>query len=209
MRPERDPAKRRQMMLELVRACEPEFVAALQRWQTNRPDPVKNPANYALVEALIRRLEIVLSVMRGDVDKAVSGHEENPNTMLEIEELESWVSGKNTTAEGAKHIAANKGAVGNWLSGVGFVYTDIVSMLEKATKGRRGAPPALRPKTLAAYDLRLHEQLSYSKLAAKVCSCGKKRHDKKCQDSLRHRFKELEKVLSKYGFHVLGSEKEP
>lgn len=147
--------------------------------------------------------------MRAEVQEIPAIVEKHAGVMQEVEELESWVSVKNTTAEGAKGIAANKGAVGNWLSGVGFVYTDIVSMLEKATKGRRGAPPALRPKTLAAYDLRLHEQLSYSKLAAKVCSCGKKRHDKKYQDNLRHRFKELEKVLSKYGFHVLNSEKEP
>lgn len=142
--------------------------------------------------------------MLSDVEETTKVFETYPTVMQEIEELESWVAGKSTTAQGGKVIAENQGIVGNWLSTAGFLYTDIVAMLEKATKGKPGAPPTLRPETLRAYDLRIFERWTYSKLAIEVCKCGKKKHDKHCQDSLRHRFRELETVLTKYGFQLPG-----
>jgi hypothetical protein len=72
----------------------------------------------------------------------------------------------------------------------------------KATKPKRGAPLARRSDTLAAYDMKKSQGLSLSQVTMKVCDCGEARHGANCQDRLRKRFHELEKLLEKYSLKI-------
>jgi hypothetical protein len=187
-------------MTEVVRDFIPDWEQKLAYCKSNPANPLKQPATYSILAAYMHRLEIILSLVRNLPDSAKEATQ-HTNILDELVELETWLGTRKRRSE--KETASFEMEYGNYLVSKGFHYSETFQMLQIAKKTKRGAPPTLRPETLRAYDLRLYKQLPYSKIVGKVCACGKLRHNKHCIDSLRHRFRELEGVLRRYGVNVL------
>jgi hypothetical protein len=192
-------SERLKRIIEVVRDTVPQLEQKLEYCQSHPLDPKKQPAAHVLVTAYVHRLETLLSLIRSLPDSVQDGPAQHMNLMDELTEIETWIGTRKRRSDTA--IASLEMEIGDYLASKGFSYSEIFRMLQIAKKGKRGAPPDLRPETLRAYDSGLAKGWSHPRITRAVCSCGKPEHGKQCEDRLRHRFRELEKVLSKYGFN--------
>jgi len=72
-------------------------------------------------------------------------------------------------------------------------------MKEAARTGRkRGRPPSKRDRAIRALALQC-KGYSWQQLTAKLCDCGRQKHDEYCRDRIRTSARALEKVLRRHG----------
>jgi hypothetical protein len=185
------------------------FLSELEFLKSLTVDPVKYPTTAALVEAYMWRLERIVAAIKGlpqDLTQvSVEVPREQVRLMDELQEIGSWI--KRQRRPGHEdfmpgEIDLKRDIIGDWLVSAGFSYSEATRLMEAATKPKRGAPLARRSEILAAYDMKKSSGFSLRKITMKVCDCGEARHSSTCQDRLRKRFHELEKLLEKYSLKI-------
>jgi hypothetical protein len=185
------------------------FSSELELLKSLPVDPAKYPATAALVEAYMRRLEQIVAAIKGlpqDLTQvSVEVPRQQTRLMDELQEIGSWIKRQRRPGHEdftPEEISLKRDTIGDWLVSVGFSYSEATRLMEAATKPKRGAPLARRSDILAAYDMKKSKGLSLRQVTMKVCDCGEAKHSSTCQDRLRKRFHELEKLLEKYSLKI-------
>jgi hypothetical protein len=148
----------------------------LNRWRASLPDPIKNPTWYALVTTYCDSLEAwTADVEHGKTPTDVRWEEVSPLIFEDAEKPDEPFA--------------------NLLVRAGHTWTETKRLLEAAKPGKPGRPR--KPYAVAAHEMHI-AGIPYSKIAAKLCDCGKSEaHDKFCSENTRKVVQEISKLLKR------------
>jgi hypothetical protein len=185
------------------------FLPELELLKSHPVDPARYPTTAVLVEAYMTRLEIIVTAIKGLPKDLTQVSAEMPRQQIrlmdELREIGTWIKRQRRPGHEdimPEEMSLKRDTIGDWLVSIGLSYSKATHLMDAATKPKRGAPLARRSDTLAAYDMKKSKGLSLSQVTMKVCDCGEARHGTNCQDRLRKRFHELEKLLEKYSLKI-------
>jgi hypothetical protein len=185
------------------------FLSELELLKAQQVNPAEHPATAVLVEAYMMRLEQIVAAIKGLPRDLTQVSVEVPRLQVqlmdELQEIGSWLKRQRRPDHEdfmPGEMRLKQDTIGDWLVSVGFSYSEATRVMEAATKPKRGAPVARRSDILAAYDMKSSKGLSLRQVTMKVCDCGEATHSSACQDRLRKRFHELEKLLEKYSLKI-------
>jgi hypothetical protein len=194
------PREKWEKLAKVLSATEFDLQQKIVHLKTKPPDPAKQPVSNNLVKAYLSRLEIHLDAIRRGASGLEAECRNHPTLLQELQEIETCILFRKTvTGKKIKLTAADEDVIGDWLVFTGRSFSQAKQMLRRMRQflDGRGAPNK-RPETLRMLDAKVSQALSYKQVTAKMCDCGLAQHTEHCEERIRKRIKELEKLLTKY-----------
>ncbi len=188
------------------------FGKDLQAVRAGLPDQARRPTRHALMRTFESRIreyvateaEFATLVMSSGAHPSAEMRS-RLSTLLQtlksqlaaLKEIRSWIFERVAPLDDPK---AWEAAVGNLFYAAGYDYSETLAQFDRLRKLKAGAPPAGRLKVVEAYDAKLVRKLNVRQLTDRFCErsdCNGE-HGPRCQDLLRKRFEQLERVLDKF-----------
>jgi hypothetical protein len=168
------------------------------RWR-KRDELDRHPVVSALLDIYISRLQMYVTLTF--LGKISPG---GLQLGVELQELQGWtfrIGHRQWTDQERSDV---QGAL---QKGLGFDEEFATDTTRKVAAMGGGRPPSRRPIAIKAFELKLSKpSISWAKVTAQVCDCGKEKHGEYCQANILTRLKELRKLLRRYN-HTLGAVK--